>query len=158
VLAAAEEMKEAAVGSDGAAPEKTAGLQTSEIVAFLRRSAQQLEAVRFPERAGISVSLLAKEIAASLRDIAAEIENSNRMPRLEDLERRLTVKEDKLFALLLAATPDADVVSARTEADHELAPYRSKMPATQIEQLQKQYLRKRLLEKHELPRLSLFYM
>jgi len=32
------------------------------------------------------------------------------------------------------------------------------MTGPQIEQLQKQYLRKRLLEKHGLSRLSLFYM
>ena len=46
----------------------------------------------------------------------------------------------------------------RAEADRELAPYRRKMPAAQIEQLQKQYVHKRLLEKYGLPRLSLFYM
>jgi hypothetical protein len=32
------------------------------------------------------------------------------------------------------------------------------MPSAQIDQLQKQYVHKRLLEKHNLPRLSLFYM
>jgi hypothetical protein len=32
------------------------------------------------------------------------------------------------------------------------------MPSPQIEQLQKQYVHKRLLEKYALPRLSLFYM
>jgi hypothetical protein len=46
----------------------------------------------------------------------------------------------------------------RAQADRELAPYRSKMPGPQIEQLQKQYIHKRLLEKYGLPRLSLFYM
>jgi len=46
----------------------------------------------------------------------------------------------------------------RAEADRELAPYRRKMPSTQIEQLQKQFVHKRLLEKYGIPRLSLFYM
>jgi hypothetical protein len=32
------------------------------------------------------------------------------------------------------------------------------MAAAQIEQLQRQYVQKRLLEKYGLPRLSLFYM
>jgi hypothetical protein len=32
------------------------------------------------------------------------------------------------------------------------------MPVAQIEQLQKQYAHKKLLEKYGLPRLSLFYM
>ena len=78
--------------------------------------------------------------------------------RLEDLERRLSVLEDKLFAVLLAAVPDDEVVSVRAQADRELAPYRSKMPPAQIQQLQKQYLHKKLLEKYGVPRLSLFYM
>ena len=80
------------------------------------------------------------------------------MPRLEELERHLTVLEEKLSAALLAATPDQQLVQVRAEADHDLAPYRRKMPSSQIEQLQKQYVHKRLLEKYGLPRLSLFYM
>ncbi len=69
-----------------------------------------------------------------------------------------TVLEEKLFAALLAATPDEEIVTVRAQADRELAPYRRKMAAAQIEQLQKQYVHKRLLEKYGLPRLSLFYM
>ena len=46
----------------------------------------------------------------------------------------------------------------RAEADRELAPYWRKMPALQIDQLQRQYVHKRLLERYGLPRLSLFYM
>jgi hypothetical protein len=86
------------------------------------------------------------------------MESKSTSPRLEDLERRLTVLEEKLFAVLLAATPDEEIVNVRAEVDRELAPYRRKMPAAQIDQLQKQYLHKRLLEKYGLPRLSLFYM
>jgi hypothetical protein len=77
---------------------------------------------------------------------------------LEDLERRLTVLEEKLFAVLLAATPDEEIVTVKADADRELAPYRRNMPVAQIEQLQKQYTHKRLLEKYGLPRLSLFYL
>jgi hypothetical protein len=77
---------------------------------------------------------------------------------LEDLERRLTVLEEKLFAMLLASTPDEEIVAVRAEADRDLVPYRSKMSAAQIDQLQRQYVHKRLLEKYNLPRLSLFYM
>jgi len=58
----------------------------------------------------------------------------------------------------LVVTPDEHIVAVRAEADRELAPYRRKMPAAQIEQLLKQYVHKRLLEKYGLPRLSLFYM
>jgi hypothetical protein len=89
---------------------------------------------------------------------AASINATSGNVRLEDLERRLTVMEEKLFAVLLASTPDDQIIEVRAEADRDLAPYRRKMSGAQIEQLQKQYVHKRLLEKYRLPRLSLFYM
>ena len=39
-----------------------------------------------------------------------------------------------------------------------IAPYRRNMTAAQVEQLHKQYIHKRLLERCGVPRLSLFYM
>lgn len=160
VLVAAEEMKEAAVGaaSPDSQSRRQLGFQTSEISAFLRLNAEQFEVAKLPEAEGISATPLARETAKMLREIAADLEVAKSQPRLEDLERRLTVAEEKLFAVLLAATPDEQIVTVRAEADRELAPYRRKMLAAQIEQLQKQYLHKRLLEKYGLPRLSLFYM
>ena len=158
VLVAAEEMKEAAVGAASPESHRPAGFQTSEIAAFLRLNAGQLEAAKLPEAKGISPKPLAKETAATLREIATDLETAKTPSRLEDIERRLTVAEEKLFAVLLAATPDEQIVAVRSEADRELAPYRRKMPSAQIEQLQKQYVHKRLLEKYGLPRLSLFYM
>jgi len=158
VLSAAEEMKEAAVGSAKPERQKDAGFRPSEIAAFLRRSAEQLETARLPERTGLSASQIANETAKALREIAAEVEAHENLPRLEDLERRLSVAEEKLFAILLSVTADAEIVTVRAEADRELAPYRRKMPGSQVEQLQKQYVHKRLLEKYGLPRLSLFYM
>jgi hypothetical protein len=159
VLVAAEDMKEAAVGAATVQHgERPSGFPPSEIAAFLRRNAEQLETAQLPVRTGVTGRPLAKETARTLREIADELEAANTLPRLEDLERRLTVAEEKLFAVLLAATPDEQIVAVRAEADRELAPYRRKMPAAQIEQLQKQYVHKRLLEKYGLPRLSLFYM
>ncbi len=77
---------------------------------------------------------------------------------LEDLERLLTVLEEKLLAALTIAATEAELVTLRAEADRAIAPYRSKMPGLQIEQLQKQFVHKRLFEKATIPRLSLFYM
>ena len=160
VLAAAEEMKEAAVGAprtEGQS-ETAKGFQTSEIAAFLLRNAEQLETARLPAARGVSGHVLARETAETLRELATDLQSKKPLHRLEDLERQLTVLEEKLFAVLLAATPDEEIVSVRAEADRELAPYRRKMPSAQIEQLQKQYVYKRLLERYGLPRLSLFYM
>jgi len=160
VLVAAEEMKEAAVGAASADSQshRASGFQASEISAFLRRNAEELNAAKLPQAKGIDATPLARETANTLREIADELDANGTVPRLEDLERRLTVAEEKLFAVLLAATPDEQIVSVRAEADRELAPYRRKMPSGQIEQLQKQYVHKRLLEKYGLPRLSLFYL
>jgi len=162
VLAAAEAMKEAAVGAAAGQPAPTKpsagqGFEPVTIAAFLRRNADLLEAAKLLRTSGIFVHAVAKESAATLRKLALETE-SKKAARLEDLERHLTVLEEKLFAALLAATPDEDIVTVRAQADRELAPYRRKMAAAQIEQLQKQYVHKRLLEKYALPRLSLFYM
>ena len=158
VLSAAEDMKEAAVGAAGGSAAKAPGFEVAEIAAFLRGNAEKLEKAKLPERAGFAIGALAGEQADSLREMAEAIELSGKLPRLEDLERRLTVLEEKLFAVLMAATPDDDLVQARAEADRDLTPYRRNMTAAQIEQLHKQYVRKRLLERCGLPRLSLFYM
>jgi hypothetical protein len=82
----------------------------------------------------------------------------NPPPSLEDLDRTLTVLEEKLFAALLTASPESQLIALREQAARELAPYRGKMQAVQIKQVQQQFLQKRLLEAHSLPRLSLFYM
>jgi hypothetical protein len=158
VLAAAEDMKEAAVGAAGAEKASPPGFEAAQIAAFLRDNAERLEKAKLPERAGFATGALAREEASSLREMAASIEGSMKLPRLEDLERRLTVMEEKFFAVLVAATPDDDLVKVRAEADRDLAPYRRNMTAAQIEQLHKQYVYKRLLERCGVPRLSLFYM
>jgi len=79
-------------------------------------------------------------------------------PPLDDLDRILTVLEEKLLAALQASAPEDELVALRAQADSELAPYRSKMSAVQLRQIQQQFLQKRLLEARNLPRLSLFYM
>jgi len=99
VLATAEEMKEAAVGG-AAADEKgqqkgrPAGFDSAEIAQFLIRNAEQLDRAVLPQGKGISGEALARETAATLRAIAKDLEDAKTLPRLEDLERRLTVMEE----------------------------------------------------------------
>ena len=162
VLAAAEDMKEATVGAAcGEAPLSKAsagrGFEPEVIAGFLRRNADLLEGANLPQEKNISIEAIARDCAATLRRLAQEAEKNSAL-RLEDLERHLTVLEEKLFAALLTATPDEEVVGVRAQADRELLPYRRNMAAAQIEQLHKQYVHKRLLERYGLPRLSLFYM
>jgi hypothetical protein len=159
VLGAAEDMKEAAVGAangPAAKHESAQGFEPEAVASYLSRNADALENVQWPE-AGAAAKPLALETARTLRQLADQT-RKNPVKRLEDLERYLTVLEEKLFAALLTATADEQIVAIRAEADRDLVPYRRKMSGAQIDQLHKQYVHKRLLEKHRVPRLSLFYM
>ena len=76
----------------------------------------------------------------------------------EELERRFTVLEEKLAAALLRASSVDLLSEMRREVERGLAPSRRKMTATQIESLERQFLKKRLFEHYKIPRLSLFYL
>jgi hypothetical protein len=160
VLAAAEDMKEAAVGvgaEPGAEKPSDKGFEPESVAAFLLKNAESLESAQLPQHVGAQSRSIVLDSATSLRQLADDAKNKPTF-RLEDLERRLTVMEEKMFAALMTSTPDDEIVAIRAEADRDLSPYRSKMSGVQIDQLQKQYLHKRLLQKYHLPRLSLFYM
>jgi len=103
--------------------------------------------------------LLEKETATAsrLRELAATMRSAQPLA-LDELDRTLTVLEDKLFATLQTTATEQELVDLQAQADRELAPYRAKMSAVQLRQVQAQFLRKRLLELRSLPRLSLFYM
>lgn len=161
VLSAAEDVKEAVVGTGAVESEKSGksavlGFEPERIATYVRANANRLDAAEFSDKAGTTIRTVVQEAAKSLRELATDIQKNS--SRLEDLERRLTVMEEKLLAALLTSTPDEDIVTLRAEADRDLIPYRRKMSAAQIEQLHKQYVQKRLLEQYKLPRLSLFYM
>jgi hypothetical protein len=146
VISAMEAMQDAAVGATPARPSTAEqGFEQERIAAHLEAAAQQLQAA--PSFA---------EIADRLQALAHE--TRSRLPQLEELEQSLTVLEEKLFAIILTTTPEAELLALRQQAAAELAPYRSRMPAMQIRQVEQQFLHKRLLEKLNLPRLSLFYM
>ncbi|HZU22146.1 MAG TPA: hypothetical protein VE998_04880 [Terriglobales bacterium] len=162
VLEAAEQMKEAEVGARGEAPAATSaanvGIDRPSVSAYLRRNSAALA-----EKAGAidnaQVAAILQQASSTIAQLALELDApAASAASLEDLERRLTVLEERINAALLASTPEAELLQVRTQADRELAPYRRHMIAPQIEQLQRQYVSKRLLERHGLPRLSLFYM
>jgi CRISPR/Cas system endoribonuclease Cas6 (RAMP superfamily) len=77
---------------------------------------------------------------------------------LEDLERRLTVLDEKLHAILTSDASEDLLLRIRREVDGQLAPHRRKMKAEQLALVEKQYVQKRLLEEFGLPRLSLYYL
>jgi hypothetical protein len=158
VMAAVEEMKEASIGaarSDNdaeAATEAAPGFEQERIAAHLRECAAQLDEAKLT---GIAAET-AQINATGLRGIAEEVVLA--APNLEELERRMTVMEEKLLSAITATAPEAELIALRAESARELAPYRARMQTTQIRQIEQQFLHKRLLEKYKLPRLSLFYM
>jgi hypothetical protein len=151
VMEAVEAIKEASIGAQpsGTASTTAPGFEPERIAAHLNHCAAQLEQANLSSLA----SEVALQTATRLRELAlAQPQN------LEELERNLTVMEEKLISTLTATAPEADLLALREESARELAPYRSRMKTEQIRQVEQQFLRKRLLEKHNLPRLSLFYM
>lgn len=155
VLAAAEDIREAAVGSKRAVPERDTGLAASDLSAYLTKNAALLRVAKLQ---ALSEQVV-REAADSLLTMADDLkQSSDKRLHLEDVERRLTVLEEKIQAALMSSTKEDELVAIRAEADRQIAAYRGKMNAAQIDQLQKQFLYKRLLERYSLPRLSLFYM
>jgi hypothetical protein len=156
VLAAATDMAEAALGVEqpqGKEAASGSGLNPANVAAYLHRNADALDAARLPEAANV----VKCDAARTLRELASGI-SGGAAARMEDVERRLAVLEEKLFAALTAAAADDELMAARAQAEREMAPYRRKIGAAQAAQLEKQFVHKRLLERHNLPRLSLFYM
>lgn len=160
VMAAAEAASEAAVGgaaapgAAGEAARRESGFEAARVARFLEGNAAALEG-----RAGLAAPAdgAAGETADRLRALAAEVTGGGG-GNLEALDRTLGVLEERLMAALVTATPEAELAGVREAAAAELAPYRAKMPAMQVKQVQQQFLQKRLMEARGLPRLSLFYM
>jgi hypothetical protein len=154
VMEAVEQAREAAIGTataEGAAVES--GFETERVGRYLEANAVVVETAKLNAPA----DAMAAEVAARLRALALGLVAEPVMS-LEELDRTLTVLEEKLFAALLTAAPEDELVGLREQAARELAPYRGKMQAVQIKQVQQQFLQKRMLEARKLPRLSLFYM
>ena len=158
VLEAAEEAQEAAAGKNPASSQaKQETFGRDEVLAYVSRNT---DAVR---KAADSLAANNSELSAKLREAATSLETCKTLLQvpgnadLEDLERRLTVLDDKLHAALVAAAPEELLLRTRREMDAQLVSYRRKMRAEQIALVEKQFLQKRLLEEFRLPRLSLFY-
>src|SRR5216683_842581 len=155
VMEAVEQAMEASIGAAPAAGAEAAesGFEADRVGVYLEENAVQIEMARLAAPA----DEVAAEVAGRLRALAAGL-RVEPVRSLEELDRTLTVLEERLFAALLTAASEDELVGLREQAARELAPYRGKMQSVQIKQVQQQFLQKRLLEARKLPRLSLFYM
>jgi hypothetical protein len=161
VLEAAEEEKETAAGTG---PVATTSKKAEET--FSREALRQFFS-RNAERLSVAASTAYAaqgDLAARMADSRARLEELSRLLEspaaldLEDLERRLTVIEEKLTASLTSGASEEFLLDVRRELDRQLAPHRRRMNSAQLSQLERQYLQKRLWERYNLPRLSLFYL
>jgi len=161
VLDAAAEAQEAAAGTgpEVAHPKPAAEpFSREEMKAYLARNAARLRTAAERQRAQhASLAVRFEETAARVEDALSLLDAPGALD-LEDLERRLTVLEEKLAAALPADVNEETLLDIRREIDRSLAPYRRKMSAGQLAQLERQYMQKRIFEHFGVPRLSLFYL
>jgi hypothetical protein len=157
VMEAAQEINEAAAGTSTetnyAGTEAETGFEHERVAAHLEVAATALEAAPVaPETCATT--------AARLRELAQQARTADPKKPLdtESLERNLTVLEEKLFASLTTAAPEELLVGLKEHAARELAPYRVRMGAVQMRQVERQFVQKQLLAHYNLPRFSLFYM
>jgi hypothetical protein len=159
VLEAAEEQLEAAAGSapkNGNAAAKEPFSREELRQYFAKNAAQITSAADSAKSTHSGLVGRLREVAESLSGITTLLDAPGALA-LEDLERRLTILDDKLQATLMSFANEELTLKIRREMDGQLAAYRRKMKAEQIALVEKQYLQKRLLEEFRLPRLSLYY-
>ncbi|MGA8676881.1 MAG: hypothetical protein WB621_16820, partial [Candidatus Acidiferrales bacterium] len=174
VLDAAAEAAEAAAGTGPEVRGSRAAAEPfsrEELRKYLERNAKRLRTAATKLRgggadraSGADAGAAVEGLAARFQDTAQKLEEA--LPLLgapgaldlEDLERRMTVLEEKLSAALAADADEEALLAIRREMDRSLAPYRRKMSAEQLVQLERQYTQKRLFEHFAVPRLSLFYL
>lgn len=160
VLEAAEEQLEAAAGKTPA-PTRTSPSQafsTEELKAYFAKNFTKLkQAAEKSDSQTPKIGVALEEIANTLQAVATILDAPGRLD-LEDLERRLTILDDKVHALLVGHAPEELMLKIRREVDAQLAAYRRKMKAEQLAMVERQYVQKRLLDEFGLPRLSLYYL
>jgi hypothetical protein len=157
VLEAAEESLEAAAGR---APKNgrpaAEPFSRDELRTYFVKNAAQIRNIAVNRATAADFAEKLEQIAQSVETATVLLDTPGSV-NLEDLERRLTVLDEKLQALLASHANEELLLQIRREVDAQLAAYRRKMKAEQLALVEKQYLQKRLLEEFGLPRLSLFY-
>jgi len=114
VMQATEEMAEAATGAQKAEARESAasGFESERVAAYLERNAAALEA------AATTLSQIF-EAAQRLRELAAAMRYEKPIP-LDELDRTLTVLEERVISALYSAASEEELTILRTQADSSL--------------------------------------
>jgi hypothetical protein len=132
---AARERWQAALAGDGAPSESP-----------LAALADALAAGHPPEDLRPTVAALAEQVRDWAREGAP----------LREVEAALAKSEASLLRRLREAAGAERVAAAESEADSELAPYASRMPAAVLQQIRRDSIARRVLALFGLPRLTAF--
>lgn len=137
-----EEMKDTRVEKP-ALPE----IPADETRKYLEDLAEKTSAVAksFPEF-GTKIGAIAEAVRA--------VDTKN----FRDAEQVMSALEERLIAILRVAADEAALIDVKREVDGELAPFRSTMTTEQLSMLEQQLSKRKLLERYNVPRLSLFYL
>lgn len=159
VFQAAEESQEAAAGkAEGAKGRHGAEpFPRDELTDYFARNLELLRAALEAQSGNSALVRTLEHSISGLQTCFVQLQSPGPLDA-EDLERRLTVLDERIHAGLLMHAGDGTILRFRREMDSALAVYRRKMKAEQLALVEKQYLQKRLLEEFRIPRLSLFYL
>ena len=89
-------------------------------------------------------------VATSIRGVGTD--------NFREAEQILTALEDRLISILRVAAEESLLVEIQRDVQSELGPFRSTMTTQQLAMLEQQLLKRKLLERFDIPRLSLFYL
>jgi hypothetical protein len=159
VLEAAEESQEATAGKaeTGKAKQNAEPFARDELKSYFSRNLRMLSAAIGAYSANSALVRTLEESVSALQTCSGLLDSPGSID-LEDVERRLTVLDERIHAGLLLHISEETMLRLRREMDSALAAYRRKMKAEQLALVERQYLQKRLLEEFRIPRLSLFYL
>ena len=158
VLDAAEEANETAAGR---APANSAArpspFERYELRQYFQRNSEFLRVAANAHAKKPELMTLWEEALRALQTCATLVDSPGPLD-VEDLERRLTLLDERIHAGMLLHADEELLLRLRREMDGALSAYRRKMKSGQLALVEKQFLQKRLLEEFRVPRLSLFYL
>ena len=104
-----------------------------------------------------AVQSLFPEFASKIANVALSVRDVE-TNSLRDAEQTLNALEERLISILRVAVDESVLIEIQKDIESELAVFRSTMTTQQLAMLEQQLSKRKLLERYNLPRLSLFYL
>ncbi len=104
-----------------------------------------------------AVSQAFPEFATKIHALAESVRTVD-ASNFRDSEQILSALEERLISILRVAAEENVLVEVQRDVEAELGPFRSTMTTEQLAMLEQQLARRKLLERYNVPRLSLFYL